>query len=164
MAVKLHTLYMVSFKKGEIMKNFNEWMEEMIKNQPNNVKWVMPNIQKEMDELERTADTLGIDLNSLIRTTQQSKLVPLDEMTWRSMKNTDSYGIKKGDMRTVNSLGGGYGRDVGSILDAFQQGGTLPAPIVLVQNNEPYLVAGNTRLMVARAMGVQPMILKVVLT
>ncbi len=155
---------MVSFKKGEIMKNFNEWMEEMIKNQPNNVKWVMPNIQKEMDELERTADTLGIDLNSLIRTTQQSKLVPLDEMTWRSMKNTDSYGIKKGDMRTVNSLGGGYGRDVGSILDAFQQGGTLPAPIVLVQNNEPYLVAGNTRLMVARAMGVQPMILKVVLT
>ncbi len=155
---------MVSFKKGEIMKSFNEWMEEMIKNQPNNVNWVMPNIQKEMDELERTADTLGIDLNSLIRTTQQSKLVPLDEMTWRSMKNTDSYGIKKGDMRTVNSLGGGYGKDVGSILDAFQQGGTLPAPIVLVRNNEPYLVAGNTRLMVARAMGVQPMILKVVLT
>ena len=146
------------------MKSFNEWMEEMIvKNQPNNIKWVMPDIQKEMDELERTADTLGIDLNSLVQVTKQSKLVPLDEMTWRSMKNTDSYGIKKGDMKTVNSLGGGYGRDVGSILNAFQQGGTLPAPIVLVQNNEPYLVGGNTRLMIARAMGAQPMILKVVL-
>lgn len=100
------------------MKSFNEWMEEMIvKNQPNNIKWVMPDIQKEMDELERTADTLGIDLNSLVQVTKQSKLVPLDEMTWRSMKNTDSYGIKKGDMKTVNSLGGGYGRDVGSILN-----------------------------------------------
>jgi hypothetical protein len=162
---------MVSFKKREIMKSFNEWMQETMINQPvdhasirgtNNVKWIMPNIQKEMDELERTADTLGIDLNGLIQATQQSKLVPLDEMTWRSMKNTDSYGIKKGDMRTVNSLGSGYGRDVGSILNAFQQGGTLPAPIVLVRNNKPYLVGGNTRLMVARAMDVQPMILKVV--
>lgn len=146
------------------MKSFNEWVQEtIVKNQPNNIKWSMPNIQKEMDELERTADTLGIDLNGLVQATKQSKLVPLDEMTWRSMKNTDSYGIKKGDMKTVNSLGGGYGKDVGSILNAFQQGGTLPAPIVLMQNNQAYLVGGNTRLMVSRAMGVQPMILKVVL-
>ena len=48
-------------------------------------------------------------------------------------------------------------------LQKTQSGGTLPAPIVLMQNNEPYLVGGNTRLMVSRAMGVQPMILKVVL-
>ena len=155
------------------MKSFNEWLiseimdqnQNILKDTPTNklVKWTMPDIQREMDELQRTADTFKIDLNNLIQATKRSRLVPLDEITWRSMKNTDSYGIKKGDMKTVNSLGGGYGKDVGSIINAFQQGGTLPAPIILMQNNEPYLVGGNTRLMVSRAMGVQPMILKVVL-
>lgn len=137
-----------------------------IEEQPTNklVHWIMPNIEDEMNEIERTADELNIDLNNLIQATKMSKLVPLDEITWRSMKNTDSYHeIEKGDMEKVYRFADDYQKDVGSIVDAFQQGGTLPSPIVLIQNNEPYLIGGNTRLMVSRAMGVQPMILKVIL-
>jgi len=127
------------------------------------VTWVSPNIDEEMPEFELTSETLNIDLNILIDAAQDAKLVPLDEFSmWRYLLNTESYKIKKGDMDAVYSIASKYGRDVESIINAFVQGGTLPAPIVLVRKNlKPYLIGGNTRLMVARAMGVQPLILKV---
>ena len=153
-------------RKENIMKSFNEWLNETIdQNQTNKlVKWIMPDIQKEMEEFELTSDILNIDLNNLIDATYDAELVPLDELVWRSLLNTESYEIKRGDLDAVNSIAAKYDRDVESILDAFAQGGALPAPIVLIRkNSKPYLIGGNTRLMVARAMGVQPMILKVVL-
>jgi hypothetical protein len=61
-------------------------------------------------------------------------------------------------MKRVNSLAKQHGRDFDRIIQGFQRGNKMPAPIVLTQNNQPYLVAGNTRLMVARALKIQPKI------
>ena len=166
---------------GENMKTFIEWMEAnqgysyqqasigqqnaaTTADKPRHIQWTMPNIQEEMDEFLRTAKTLRIDQKQLLQATKTAKLVPLDERTWSSMQNTDSYkNIAPGDMNTVNSLAKKYGRDVGRIVQAFQQGGSLPAPIVLMRNNQSYLIGGNTRLMVARALKMQPKVLMVMI-
>jgi predicted glycosyl hydrolase (DUF1957 family) len=132
------------------MIRFTEWL----KNQSAN--WVVPNIQQEMDELQRTASTLNVDQNQLLQATKNAKLISLDEKTWRVMKNTDSY--RTWSMKRVNYLAKQYGRDVDRIVQGFQRGDNMPAPIVLMQGNQPYLVAGNTRLMVARALKIQPKI------
>ena len=78
------------------------------------------------------------------------------------MQNTDSWNnIKPGDMSAVNSLAKQYGRDVSRLTQVFQKGGDLPAPIVLIQNNNSYLIGGNTRLMVVRALNVRPSVMMV---
>jgi hypothetical protein len=53
-------------------------------------------------------------------------------------------------------------RDIMRIIEGMEHGDTLPAPIVLFRDGHPpYLIAGNTRLLVARAMGRRPKILAV---
>ena len=141
-----------------------QFIEEIrVEGKKREVTWVAPDIDEEMVEFELTSDVLNIDLNNLIDAAHDAKLVPLDEFSmWRFLLNTESYKIKKGDLDAVYPIAAKYGRDIESILDVFSQGGTLPAPIVLVRKNlKPYLIGGNTRLMVARAMGVQPKVLKV---
>ena len=93
---------------GETMKTFIEWMEAnqgysyqqasigqqnaaTTADKPRHIQWTMPNIQEEMDEFLRTAKTLRIDQKQLLQATKTAKLVPLDERTWSSMQNTDSY-------------------------------------------------------------------------
>ena len=146
-----------------IIENMQFIEEIRVEGKKREVTWVAPDIDEEMAEFELTSDVLNIDLNNLIDAAHDAKLVPLDEFSmWRFLLNTESYQIKKGDLDAVYPIAAKYGRDIESILDVFSQGGTLPAPIVLVRKNlKPYLIGGNTRLMVARAMGVQPKVLKV---
>lgn len=142
------------------MIKFSEWL---LLKEASQIQWTMPNIQDEMGELNRTAKTLNINPQQLTQATKTARLVPLDDNTWAKMSNTDSWNIKSGDMDSVNSLAKGYGRDATSIAQGFQSGSPMPAPIVLSHKGSPYLVGGNTRLMVARAMGIRPSMLHVAL-
>lgn len=126
------------------------------------VKWVQPDIKDEMDEFELHSKTLGLDLERLIESVKQGEVKVLDDETWAAMRNTDSWhGIQSGDLKSAIQYAKRYGKDVHSIIDAYKQGKDMPMPIVLMTGASPYLMAGNTRLMVARAMRDRPKVLLV---
>jgi len=126
------------------------------------VTWVYPDIDDEMNEIERTSQELNIDLQQLIDSFENAHLITLKDNIWSRLDNTDSYDIEQGDMETVTRLSSQYGKDLQSILKVFDHGGSLPAPIVMNSNGRYYLIAGNTRLMAARVHGVIPNVLLVV--
>jgi hypothetical protein len=137
------------------MKTFNEYLESIQRTQ-----WTKPDIAEEREEIERTANVLNVDLNQLMKAVQSAQLVPLDDVTWSKMKNTDSWhNIVPGNIETVKTHAAKYGRDWLRLVQAFERGSPLPAPIVVIHEGNPYLIGGNTRLMVARALGARPSVL-----
>jgi hypothetical protein len=128
------------------------------------VTWVYPNIDDEMNEIERTSQELDINLQQLLDSFQHARLITLNDTIWSRLDNTDSYDIEQGDMESVTHLSSQYGKDLQSILRVFSNAGSLPAPIVMKSNGRYYLIAGNTRLMAARVHGVIPKVLLVVVT
>lgn len=122
-----------------------------------NPSWSIPSIEEELGEIERTAEHLEIPLEVLLTAVNQGKLVILNNELWSQMENTDSW--ETTDMQSVERLGNEYERDVNSLVHAMKTGKTIPAPIVLIKpDGIPYLIGGNTRLMVARALGLRPKI------
>lgn len=134
----------------------------LFETQSNTVTWVYPDIDDEMNEIERTSQELDIDLQRLIDSFQHARLITLNDNIWSRLDNTDSYDIEQSDIETVTRLSSQYGKDLRSILKVFDHGGSLPAPIVLKSQGRYYLIAGNTRLMAARVHGVIPNVLLVI--
>jgi hypothetical protein len=73
---------------------------------------------------------------------------------WSRLENTDSYDINSEE--EAIELARHYGKDIQSILAAEK---TPPALILQYSPNKYYLVGGNTRLMVARAKGINPQVI-----
>ena len=121
------------------------------------VQWQMPNIMEERGEVTRQAQSMGLDWRQLMQAIRQARIVPLDNNTWVNMKNTNSTDPNL----TLQEVMSWTHRDVGRIFQAFQTGGTLPAPIVVINQNVPYCLAGNTRLSVAKVLRVKPKVLMV---
>ena len=124
------------------------------------VSWYKPLMSEEHEEMERTSEDLGIDLHEIEDEYQKGSLVELTDNIWGKMENTDSWGIES--LEDARRYAEDYGKDIERIVEGFESGEELPAPIVLIKpDGVPYLVAGNTRLMVARALGVTPKVVMV---
>lgn len=121
------------------------------------VSWQMPNILEERGEITRQAQELRMDWRQLMNPIRQSRLTFLDDNTWANMHNTESTDPNL----SLQQLLSWDHRDVSRILQAFQTGGSLPAPIVLVHENNIICLAGNTRLSVCKVLGVRPKVLMV---
>ena len=120
-----------------------------------NVSWYKPDLSEEHEEMERTSEELGIDLQEIIDGYKNGSLEKLNNDIWQMMENTDSWDIK--DLEEARRYAEEYGKDIENIIDGFKKGKELPAPIVLIKDDgAPYLIAGNTRLMVAKALKVVP--------
>ncbi len=122
-----------------------------------NSRWTKPDLGKEHDELVRTANELNLDLNKLLKASENGKLERLTLNIWHSLENTDSNDVNRGDMEALARISKSYDRDYKSILNAIQHNEQIESPIVLDRHdNHPYLISGNTRLMVARVLGMVP--------
>ncbi len=94
-------------------------------------------------------------------------LVELTEDMWRELENTDSFDIQPGGWEKVaehinyTNKETGAKRDWEGLKQAMEQGKRLDAPIVLRHAGQLHKVSGNTRLMVARALGIRPKVLLV---
>lgn len=118
----------------------------------------MPDLSEEHNKFVRTAKEFDISLDELKNAARSAKLEHLDDNTWSRLENTDSY--ETDTLEKVAVVAGQFDRDFKRIVKGLK--GQLPASIVLFQDGaEPYLVAGNTRLMVARASGIRPSILAI---
>jgi hypothetical protein len=165
--------YMVNGKYG-VITTFKKWIQlrEATANQPFDsntfdpqqikpVRWHMPDVTEEHGEIVRQAEELNLDVGQVESAVQRSRIAPISNVMLSKMQNTTcnvGYNCIKSLQEVMSwdlTVQGGH-RDVHSILSAFQQGGSLPAPIVLVHSNVPYVLAGNTRFAVCKVLGVQP--------
>lgn len=123
-------------------------------------RWTKPEVGRERDEFERVADEEGIDVTTLMSAARSAKLEKLDDATWKGLENSDSW--ETTDISDAGRLAAGYGRDISRIVRGLQNGDEIPAPIVLKRDDGTCtLVAGNTRLMAARVLGVRPTVLMI---
>ena len=113
-----------------------------------------PIIKAENEEIERTADELGLPYDIVYNSLVNGDEVTLTDEMWSRLENTDSYDIDSEE--EAIKLAQYYGKDYKSILSAEK---TPPALILQYSPNKYYLIGGNTRLMFARAKGINPQVI-----
>ena len=128
------------------------------KETPRRPRWEKPNLSVEMEEMERTAEVLEIAQEVLLRAYEKAELEELSDADWNGMQNADSSDTSWTPEDVREHLKGN--RDFERIEQGMRAGETLPAPIVLYRENEsPYLIGGNSRLLGCRIVGIRPMVL-----
>jgi len=127
--------------------------------------FVIPSFESdEMGEIERVKQYFGIKADNFIQKfverTKQGKLEKLVDEVWDTVENTDSHSdnILRGDWSAVQHIAEQQEkkRDWQDIRNKMQNGRELDAPIIARRGDALHLVTGNTRLCVARAMGIRP--------
>ena len=115
--------------------------------------WI-PILRAENEEIERTADDLGLPYDVVYNSLSSGKEVILTDEMWSRLENTDSYDINSEE--EAIELAQHYGKDYQSIMSAEK---LPPALILQYSPNKYYLIGGNTRLMFARAKGINPQVI-----
>ncbi len=121
-----------------------------------------PNIEKEEGEFARVAAEFGIETSVLMFLAQSGELIQMDEELLSRLENTDAHTVQEGDWEMVHdhsNPNGVFKRDWVALRDKLAAGNVLDAPIIMKFGERYHLVSGNTRLMVARAMGMSPKVL-----
>jgi len=125
--------------------------------------FIFPSAQNEYGEIERVGKTFNQGPNNFaenfILRSFGMMLKELPEDIWAKLENTDSADIAKGDWETVAYHAGAEHRDWQSLKQKMEIGVPIDAPIIAEIKGRFHLVSGNTRLMVARALGIIPKVL-----
>jgi len=132
--------------------------------------FIFPSIKNEMGEIERVAQHYAPNeregfIQRFLEKSKVQELEDLKEEVWSNLENTDSYDIEPNGWSTVEdhisytNKTSDATRDWQLIKTKMEHGEDLDAPIVLKHGNIYHLVSGNTRLMVARALGKTPKVL-----
>ena len=143
-------------------------MKENFESQKEQV-FTFPDLEVEIGELWRMAQLFDTEDNkngfvkAFKEKAKESSLVPLTDDLWSTLENTDSSDIAVGDWEAVKHHAEDghpeHPRDWQAIREKMASGVSLDAPIVLSMKGVNHLVSGNTRLMVARAIGIMPEVL-----
>lgn len=121
-----------------------------------------PDLESEMDELQRVVQDLSRDENieitvdGLIDSFNKSKETTLTSEIWEKLENTESNEIKKGDMKAVYKIAKMYNKTNPEKLSQSFRQGDYKRPLIVKFDNRYHLVAGNTRLCTAAALGINP--------
>jgi hypothetical protein len=125
-------------------------------------KIIKPDIKGEMDEFQRLSQDLrrdekiDISVEELVRSFEGLKEQTLTDDVWLKLENTESNEIKKGDIGAVNDIAKMYKKTNPKILVKSIKSGDYNRPLILKMGDRYILIAGNTRLCTAAAMGVNP--------
>ena len=122
-------------------------------------------LDKEMDEFQRVVQDLsrdeGIDISviDVIRAFRNAEETLLPAEVWNKLENTESNQIKKGEMNKVKKLAKRYRKSDPIKLAKKLIRGEYDRPLILKFGDRYHLVAGNTRLSTAAALGITPIVL-----
>jgi hypothetical protein len=122
-------------------------------------------INDEIEELQRASQDLsrdeGIDVSveKLSKLFQDTSEVILSDEVWKKLENTESNQIKKGEMKKVVELAKKYDKTPPSILKKALLKNEYKRPLIIKFGDRYHLVAGNTRLSTAAALGFRPDVL-----
>jgi hypothetical protein len=121
--------------------------------------------QSEMDEFERAAQDLSRDedinvsVNQILDAFENANEVQIPSNVWSKLENTESNQIKKGEIDKVIKLAKQYNKQHPKELKKALLSGDYRRPLILKFGNRYHLVAGNTRLCTAAALGIRPQVL-----
>jgi hypothetical protein len=119
----------------------------------------------EIDEFERASQDLSRDENidvsvsQLMDLFQQAREITIPEKVWNKLENTECNQIKKGEMKKVLDLAKKYNKQNPKELKKALLSGDYRRPLILKFGDRFHLVAGNTRLCTAAALGMRPKVL-----
>ena len=119
----------------------------------------------EMDEFERAAqdltrdEGLEISVDKIINSFLNSKEITLNDKVWSKLENTESNKIKKGESKKVIDIAKKYNKSSPKELSKAIKSGDYKRPLILKFGDRYHLVAGNTRLCTAAALGIKPKVL-----
>jgi hypothetical protein len=122
-------------------------------------------LDKEMDEFQRVVQDLsrdeGIDISviDVVRAFRNAEETLLPAEVWGKLENTESNQIKKGEMNKVKKLAKRYRKSDPIKLAKKLIRGEYDRPLILKFGDRYHLVAGNTRLSTAAALGIRPIVL-----
>jgi hypothetical protein len=125
-------------------------------------KEMKPDIEGEMDEFQRISQDLrreekiDISVEELVRSFDGLKEQTLTDDVWPKLENTESNEIEKGDIEAVNDIAKMYNKTNPNKLIKAIKSGDYHRPLILKMGDRYILIAGNTRLCTAAAMGVNP--------
>jgi hypothetical protein len=120
-------------------------------------------IDKERDELERVVQDLrrdeGVEVTyeEVYNAFKKAEQSTLSDDIWNVLENTESNEIEVGDMKSVEKIAHMYHKTNPIILARAIKSGDYDRPLILnYEGNRYVLVAGNTRLCTAKALGINP--------
>lgn len=122
-------------------------------------------INSEMDEIERAVQDLSRDedidvsVKEVKKKFQDAKPRKLSKSVWKKLENTESNEIDKGDTESVEKIAKKYNKTSPTKLKKSLESGDYNPPMIIKFKNRYHLVAGNTRLCTAAAMGIIPNVL-----
>ena len=125
-------------------------------------KKIKPNIEGEMDEFQRLSQDLKRDedievsVDQIVKAFKDAKEETLSDDVWSNLENTESNEIEKGDMDAVMDIAKMYKKTNPKILVKSLKAGDYSRPLILNIGDRYILVAGNTRLSTAAAIGMNP--------
>ena len=125
-------------------------------------KIVKPNIEGEMDEFQRLSQDLkrdediDVSVDEIVNAFNNSKEETLTDDIWVNLENTESNEVEKGDWDTVMGIAKTYKKTNPIKLKKSIRDGDYSRPLIVKIGDRYILVAGNTRLCTAAAMGVNP--------
>ena len=140
--------------KDKFDKLFND-----IKEKRKVINFIKPNLDIELEEIERTKQDLNLTNDQVNEIKEKFKTEELTVLNYKKIDNSDYGNVKSFD--DVLNLVKKYGKDINRLLDKFSEG-EVEAPIILsIDNKKPYLIGGNTRLMLLQSLNIKPKILKI---
>ncbi len=125
-------------------------------------KVIKPDIEGEMDEFQRLSQDLRrdekieISVEELVSAFEGLKEQTLTNDVWSELENTESNEIEKGDFNAVNDIAKTYNKTNPKKLMKAIESGDYKRPLILKMGDRHILIAGNTRLCTAAAMGINP--------
>lgn len=141
----------------------------------NNPDWVKPDFDKEASEIKRILEDFlnqepsEENVGKIIDILKETPSTQLNYETWSMVENTDSFkNIGPGDIEKAREKCEGYNkelppdkkRDFEDILSGFTEGKEMQMPVIIKSKNGLlHLLSGNTRLMISRALNIQPQVI-----
>lgn len=122
-------------------------------------------LKSEMDEIERVVqhlnrvENMNVSVEDVYRALDNAIEVKIPDEVWNKLENTECNQIKKGEMKKVMALAKKYNKQDPRELKKALQSGDYKRPLILKFGDRFHLVAGNTRLCTAAAMGIKPQVL-----
>lgn len=122
-------------------------------------------INTEMDEIERAVQDLSRDgeiettVQDVVDAFTKAREVIIPKDVWSKLENTESNQIKKGQMKKVEDLAKKYNKTLPSELKKALLKNEYNPPLILKFGDRYHLVAGNTRLSTAAALGIKPRVI-----
>lgn len=122
-------------------------------------------LKSEMDEIERVVqhlnrvENINVSVEDVYQALDNAVEVKIPDEVWNKLENTECNQIKKGEMKKVMALAKKYNKQDPRELKKALQSGDYKRPLILKFGDRFHLVAGNTRLCTAAAMGIKPQVL-----